>query len=146
MLNSIHAAVLVAALLPSMVVAAPHQGNRAGAGQQNGGMSCMQGQQQQQGQQQGQQQQGNNAAANGKAIYMITNDKENAVVALPIGQDGTLSKGTVTKTGGCGSVAVNAMGQPATPDALVGQSALTMAGNVSRSREKRVFIKNTTNN
>lgn len=134
MYNSIKTAVLAAALLPSMVVAAPHGGNRAGAGQQNGGMSCMQGQQQAQQQQQGQQQ-GGKAVANGKAIYMITNDKENAVVALPIGQDGQLSKGTVTKTCGAGSIAVDADGKPATPDALVGQSALTMAGNVSRPRQ-----------
>ncbi|KAG9193106.1 hypothetical protein G6011_03141 [Alternaria panax] len=39
-----------------------------------------------------------------------------------------LSKGKVMKTGGAGSVAVDAEGKPATPDALVGQSALTIAG------------------
>ena len=70
------------------------------------------------------------SVSTGKAIYFITNDEANGVVALPIANDGTLSQGTVTKTGGAGSVAVNADGQPATPDALVGQSALTMAGNV----------------
>lgn len=67
----------------------------------------------------------------GKAVYFITNDKENAVVALPIAADGTLSAGTVTKTGGAGSIAVDAAtGEPATPDALISQSALTVAGNV----------------
>lgn len=67
----------------------------------------------------------------GKAIYFLTNDKENSVVALPIGQDGMISKGTVTKTGGAGSIAINgATDQPGVPDALVGQSALTVAGNV----------------
>lgn len=67
----------------------------------------------------------------GKAIYFLTNEAENAVVALPIDKDGMLSAGTVTKTGGAGSASINGMtGQPATPDPLVGQSALTVAGNV----------------
>lgn len=67
----------------------------------------------------------------GKAVYFITNEAENAVVALPIAADGKLSAGTVTKTGGAGSIALDgATGEPALPDALVGQSALTVAGNV----------------
>jgi hypothetical protein len=66
----------------------------------------------------------------GKAVYFITNEAENAVVALPIAADGTLSAGTVTKTGGAGSIALGVMGEPALPDALVAQSALTVAGNV----------------
>ncbi|KAH6627942.1 hypothetical protein F5144DRAFT_653556 [Chaetomium tenue] len=65
----------------------------------------------------------------GKAIYILTNDESNAVVALPIGPDGKLSAGTVTATDGAGSIALNADNQPATPDALVGQSSLTIAGN-----------------
>ncbi|RMZ72510.1 3-carboxymuconate cyclase [Pyrenophora seminiperda CCB06] len=68
-------------------------------------------------------------AAVGKAIYFITNDKENAVVALPIGADGMLSKGTVTKTGGQGSIGLDSKGDPATLDALIGQSSLTVVGN-----------------
>lgn len=66
----------------------------------------------------------------GKAIYFLTNEDTNAVVALPIGKDGKLSKGSVTETGGEGSVAVDAQGAPATPDALVGQSAITISGKV----------------
>lgn len=73
-----------------------------------------------------------NAVAVGKAIYFLTNDQANGVVAIPIGADGTLSQGTVTGTGGCGSVALNSDNQPATPDALVSQSALTLVGDVSR--------------
>jgi len=73
----------------------------------------------------------NQAATVGKAVYFITNDQANAVVALPIGPDGKLSPGTMTPTGGAGSIALNSKGQPATPDALVSQSALTIAGNVS---------------
>ena len=72
------------------------------------------------------------SAASGKAIYFITNDAENAVVAVPIGNDGTLSGGTVTGTEGAGSAALGADGQPALPDALVSQSALSIAGQVRK--------------
>lgn len=69
----------------------------------------------------------------GKAVYFLTNEAENAVVALPIGKDGKLSNGTITKTGGAGSIAVDgATNQPAIPDALISQSALVVAGNVSQ--------------
>ncbi|GJN84363.1 hypothetical protein PLIIFM63780_007919 [Purpureocillium lilacinum] len=62
---------------------------------------------------------------------MITNDETNGVVALPVGSDGKLSKGTVTSTQGNGSVALHSDGNPGTPDALVSQSALTIAGKLS---------------
>jgi hypothetical protein len=70
---------------------------------------------------------------NGKAVYITTNNKQrNAVAAFAISPDGTLSgEASLTTTGGCGSIAVNAKGEEAVPDALVGQSALTIAGNVS---------------
>lgn len=72
-------------------------------------------------------------AGNGKAAYIITNDeKQNAVAAITINPDGTLGDASVTETGGVGSIAVDADGKPAVPDALVGQSALTIAGNVSK--------------
>ncbi|TVY77199.1 hypothetical protein Focb16_v007389 [Fusarium oxysporum f. sp. cubense] len=71
----------------------------------------------------------NSNAMMGKAIYVLTNEETNGVLAIPIGKDGTLSKGKVTMTGGAGSVAVDADGKPATPDALISQSALTIAGN-----------------
>lgn len=70
--------------------------------------------------------------ATGRAIYFLTNDANNAVVSIPIAADGTLSEGTVTVTGGAGSNAINgANNMPAAPDALVAQSSLTIAGNVS---------------
>ena len=73
------------------------------------------------------------APKHAKAIYFLTNDAVNAVVALPITSDGTLSKGTITATGGNGSNAVGGKAmEPLTPDALVGQSALTISGNVSK--------------
>ena len=75
-----------------------------------------------------------NSAAGVKAIYFLTNDQNNSVVALPIAADGTLTQGTVTPTGGEGGNSIDgATGQPAAPDALVGQSALTIAGHVSRT-------------
>ena len=71
------------------------------------------------------------AATAGKAVYFLTNSKSNSVVALRIGQDGTLSPGSLAATGGAGSNSIDgSTGQPAVPDALVSQSALTVAGNV----------------
>lgn len=106
------------AAITSLVDAMPHQKMQQ---MQN---SCGSQQQNQQGQQGG--------VRAGKAVYFITNAQENSVVALPIGNDGMLSKGTSTKTGGAGSIAINGANmQPGVPDALVGQSALTVVGNVS---------------
>lgn len=110
-------------LLPLVAVAAPHQQyapdmNGKQGKQQQGGMSCTP-------------QGANKAVKTGKAIYLLTNDGENAVVALPIGADGKLSAGKLAKTGGAGSTSVDANGKPAGPDALASQSALTVVGNVS---------------
>lgn len=67
----------------------------------------------------------------GKAIYFLTNNARNSVAAIKINQlNGLLNDATLTATAGAGSVVVNMEGKPATPDALVGQSALTVAGNV----------------
>ncbi|RAR12456.1 hypothetical protein DDE82_000167 [Stemphylium lycopersici] len=111
---------LLLSLLPSMVAGAPHHRHGAEADgkgqQQQDSMSCMQ-----------QDHQPNPKV--GKAIYFLTNEADNAVVALPIGADGMLSTGKMAKTGGAGSVAVGEDGKPAAPDALVGQSALTVVGN-----------------
>ena len=77
------------------------------------------------------QQQSSKMATTGKAIYFLTNDAENAIVALPIDKSGMLSKGTITKTGGKGSVSINgATMQPAVTDVLVSQSPLTVVGSV----------------
>ncbi|KAK0622379.1 hypothetical protein B0T14DRAFT_428951 [Immersiella caudata] len=72
---------------------------------------------------------GKSSSGAAKALYFIANDEANAVVALKVGADGLLSTGSVTPTNGAGSVALGANMQPATPDALVSQSALTIAGN-----------------
>jgi hypothetical protein len=95
----------------------------------------------------------------GKAIYFLTNGATNGVVSLPIGNDGMLSKGTITKTGGAGSVSIeSATKKPALTDALNSQSSLTIVGKVSRhvrgliaytigaDREQNVFAVNAGSN
>ena len=72
----------------------------------------------------------------GRAIYFLTNEAANAVVALPIGSDGMLSKGSITKTDGAGSVSIeSATKKPALADALNSQSSLTIVEEVSRLRK-----------
>ncbi|KAI3391818.1 hypothetical protein diail_6780, partial [Diaporthe ilicicola] len=71
--------------------------------------------------------------ANGKAIYMLSNQACNSVVAVPIANDGSLNPAgaSSTNTGGAGANGVNGLtNQPAAPDALFSQSALTLAGNI----------------
>ncbi|CAM1502754.1 Fc.00g075300.m01.CDS01 [Cosmosporella sp. VM-42] len=69
------------------------------------------------------------SSSGGKALYFLTNEDANSVVAVPIAADGSLSGGVLTKTGGKGSTAVDATGKAAIPDGLVSQSSLTVAGN-----------------
>lgn len=69
--------------------------------------------------------------ANAKAIYFITNDACNSVVALRVAADGTLSDGSITATGGAGMNGIDSTtGGPAAPDALFSQGAVKVAGNV----------------
>lgn len=67
-----------------------------------------------------------------KAIYFLTNEDSNSVVAIPIGLNGTLSGGATIATGGKGGSTVNSTGGANGPDALSSQSALTVVDNVSR--------------
>lgn len=69
-------------------------------------------------------------AKTAKAIYFLTNEDVNGVVALPVKRDGSLASGIITETGGAGATSLDADNQPAVPDPLVGQSALTVAGKV----------------
>ncbi|KAF1347418.1 hypothetical protein EJ07DRAFT_142597 [Lizonia empirigonia] len=118
-------------ILASLAAAVPHQRHGAVPGSGN----CSSQQQQ-------------NAPDVGRAIYFLTNDAENSVVALPISNDGTVSHGIMTKTGGAGSIAINgATMQPGTPDALVGQSSLTVSGNrISTNDTKNLFAVNAGSN
>ena len=69
----------------------------------------------------------------------MTNEANNAIVAIPIGKDGMLSGGSMTATGGAGSNSIDGTTKkPAIPDPLIGQAALTVAGRVSE--DKRMTI------
>ncbi|KAI1172537.1 hypothetical protein F4777DRAFT_561360 [Nemania sp. FL0916] len=65
----------------------------------------------------------------GKALYFISNDSPNTIVALPLSEDGTLSAGTTTPSGGDGAVSFKGqVGVSAKPDGLVSQSSVAIAG------------------
>ena len=73
----------------------------------------------------------------GRAIYMLTNGQENAVVALRIADNGLLYGGTSIATGGEGSPLINATSNlPVATDAFASQSSVAIAGDV------RVYPKN----
>ncbi|MCJ1307980.1 hypothetical protein MMC25_001630 [Agyrium rufum] len=68
-----------------------------------------------------------------KALYFISNNAENAIVALSVGKDGMLGAGTITPTGGKGSNEVtvtNGTAVPNTPDALASQGSVRLVGNL----------------
>ncbi|KAL2872404.1 YncE family protein [Aspergillus lucknowensis] len=66
--------------------------------------------------------------ADPKAVYVLTNTEDNAVIGLPVGHDGLLKPGHVTLTGGRGGTALTAPGTPSGPDALFSQAPLYVAG------------------
>ena len=73
--------------------------------------------------------------ANGKAVYMLSNQASNSVIAVPIAEDGSIDEAGASSinTGGSGANGVDgSTNQPAVPDALFSQSALAVAGNVSQ--------------
>jgi hypothetical protein len=66
-----------------------------------------------------------------KAVYFMTNLASNAIVALPVSEDGSVSAGTTTSTGGAGGNLVDAKkGIPNGPDALGSQGSVQVAGDV----------------
>jgi hypothetical protein len=68
-----------------------------------------------------------------KAVYFINNDKINAVVALRVNGDGTLSDGTIVATGGTGESAIKkSTNMTAGPDALFSQGAVAISGTVRK--------------
>ncbi len=74
----------------------------------------------------------------GKAIYVLDNEASNSVLAYKINDDGTLSDGTPTSTGGFGCAKypeeAAADGTPHSHDSHVFQGAVNAARNVSTSR------------
>lgn len=69
---------------------------------------------------------------NAKAVYFLTNEAKNSVVALKVDADGTLSDGSIALTGGSGASGIDSKNNAtAGPDSLFSQSALKAEGNVS---------------
>ncbi|CAK7213475.1 hypothetical protein SCUCBS95973_001805 [Sporothrix curviconia] len=71
------------------------------------------------------------ACTTGKAIYITSNTAQNAVVAVPIAQNGSLAvgEGSSTSTGGTGASGVAAgTSNAAGPDSIFSQSAIAIAG------------------
>jgi hypothetical protein len=68
-----------------------------------------------------------------RALYFITNNDENSVVAVRVHPNGTLSDGSVTMTGGAGGAGATDMGEAAGPDPLFSQSVLALSNGVSRA-------------
>jgi hypothetical protein len=66
-----------------------------------------------------------------KAVYFLSNEKENAVVAFNVADGGALSGKTTTLTGGAGGNGIDGMTNgPAGPDALFSQGAVRVVGSV----------------
>ncbi|KAL4767059.1 hypothetical protein BDW60DRAFT_220838 [Aspergillus nidulans var. acristatus] len=61
-----------------------------------------------------------------KAIYLLTNNAENAIVGVSIRKNGLLGNAQATLTGGTGERALQNDGQPAGPDSLFSQGAVAV--------------------
>lgn len=73
-------------------------------------------------------------AKNAKAVYLLSNEVQNSVVALKVHRDGTLSPGSVHLTGGKGAAGIDdATNATADRDVLFSQSSLRADGNVCYS-------------
>ena len=66
-----------------------------------------------------------------KALYLITDQTPNQVVALPVNHNGVVSAGTITPTGGDGGVYILSEGVPVSADSLASQDAVVRSGHVS---------------
>ncbi|KAL4906970.1 hypothetical protein BDW74DRAFT_176567 [Aspergillus multicolor] len=63
-----------------------------------------------------------------RAVYVPTNDAENAVIGVRIQKNGLLGEPQVTLTGGTGESGLDNDGEPAGPDSLFSQGAVAVAG------------------
>ena len=67
-----------------------------------------------------------------KAVYFQTNKVPNSIAAIPVSQNGALSGGSLTATGGNGGDTFDATtGKPNGPDSLSSQGSVVVSGNVS---------------
>lgn len=68
----------------------------------------------------------------GKALYLQTNEQQNSMISIPIGNDGKLYGGIATLTGGLGGDSIDKMTHmPAGPDALSSQGSVFAIDGVS---------------
>ena len=75
-----------------------------------------------------------------KAVYFMNNLASNSIIALPVAEDGSVSAGTTTPTGGSGGYLVDAVkGTPNGPDALGVQGSVQVVDNVCL-RAKRIAM------
>jgi hypothetical protein len=76
-----------------------------------------------------------NAPEQAKCLYLATNLKPNAIRAIPVNEDGSLSaQGSTTMTGGDGGNELDAPKlTPHAPDALGSQGSVQLADNVGAS-------------
>ncbi|KAL4932529.1 YncE family protein [Aspergillus undulatus] len=68
------------------------------------------------------------SSSSSKAVYVLTNNADNAVIGVPIEKNGLLGYGQIASTGGIGQSGVDSDGLPAGPDSLFSQGALAVAG------------------
>jgi hypothetical protein len=67
-----------------------------------------------------------------KALYVQSNEQQNSVISIAIGNDGKLHDGITTLTGGMGGDGINGMThEPASPDALSSQGSVFVIDDVS---------------
>jgi hypothetical protein len=66
-----------------------------------------------------------------KAVFFITNDVQNSIVALPVQANGLLGAGSITSTGGKGLQEVNGTRSPTLVDGLASQGSVRVSGHVS---------------
>jgi hypothetical protein len=78
-----------------------------------------------------------------KAIYLLTNNAENAIVGVSIQKNGLLGNAQATLTGGTGERALQNDGQPADPDSLFSQGAVAVTEEVDRSGPCYLYLPGT---
>ena len=66
-----------------------------------------------------------------KALYFMTNQANNSIVALPVASNGSLSEGTLVATGGAGGNLIDiTTNKPSAPDALSSQDSVKVVSNL----------------
>ena len=88
---------------------------------------------------------GQNPGHVAKALYLISNQSPNSVIALPVDENGLVSAGTETPTGGNGGAFLQADGVTPVPvDALNSQDPVVRSGDVSNAKDTQQIPANMT--